>query len=97
MRAMGTSELYTGGDYLERNPDWHVADSAWKCDRIEELLPQAPRLESVCEVGCGAGEILRQLHDRRPSIGRLVGYEIAEAPYEMALARSHRSSLVHAR
>jgi Methyltransferase domain len=88
MRRMSTSELYTGGDYLERNPDWHVADSAWKCDRIEELLDQAPGLESVCEVGCGAGEILRQLHDRHPSIGRLVGYEIARAPYQMALRRS---------
>jgi SAM-dependent methyltransferase len=88
MRRMGTSELYTGGDYLERNPDWHVADSAWKCDRIEELLHLARGLQSVCEVGCGAGEILRQLHDRHPSIGRLVGYEIARAPYEMALERS---------
>src|ERR1700744_6457359 len=88
MRRMSTSELYTGGDYLERNPDWHVADSAWKCDRIEELLPQTPRLESVCEVGCGAGEILRQLHARPPSIGRMAGYEIAEAPYEMALQRA---------
>lgn len=84
---MTTSELYTGGQYSELNPDWHVADSAWKCDRVEELVGDWPGLDSVCEVGCGAGEILRQLHDRRPSIGRLVGYEIAEIPYQMALER----------
>ena len=33
-------------------------------------------------------EILRQLHDTRPSIRRLVGYEIAESPFQMAVGRS---------
>lgn len=84
---MSISELYTGGEYQQRNPDWHVADSAWKCDQVEALLGHAPDPGSVCEVGCGAGEILRQLHDRRPAIERLVGYEVAEAPYRMALDR----------
>jgi hypothetical protein len=42
---------------------------------------------SVCEVGCGAGEILRQLHDRMPRT-RLVGYEIAPAAVELAESRA---------
>lgn len=85
---MDTSRRYTGGDYLAQNPDWHVEDSAWKCDQIVRMLGSAAGFETVCEVGCGAGEILVQLQDRRPSIRRLVGYEIAEAAYAMAVGRS---------
>lgn len=85
---MGSSARYTSGDYLDKNPDWHAADSPWKCGRILEMLGDAAGVDSVCEVGCGAGEILRQLHERRPAINRLVGYEIAEAPFRMATDRS---------
>ncbi len=85
---MSTAERYTGGEYLEHNPDWHVADSAWKAEHILRMLGTMDGIETVCEVGCGAGEILRQLHDQRPSLTRLVGYEIAEAPFRMAAARS---------
>jgi SAM-dependent methyltransferase len=83
---MATTERYIGTDYAEANPDWHVADSPWKTTQIQRLLTAAPR--TVCEVGCGVGEILRQLHDRMPEIERLVGYEIAPAAFEMAKERA---------
>lgn len=88
LRPVSTAERYTGGDYLKHNPDWHVADSAWKAEHILRMVDTMDGFDSVCEVGCGAGEILRQLHERRPSIRRLVGYEIAEAPFRMAASRS---------
>jgi len=81
------ADRYTGDEYVASNPDWHVADSAWKADRVLELLGAEP-VETVCEVGCGAGEILRQLHDRMPATRRLVGYEIAQAPLSMAAERA---------
>ncbi len=52
-----------------------------------QLLRGAP-VETICEVGCGAGEILRQLHDQLPEVRHLVGYEIAEAPLAMAATRA---------
>jgi hypothetical protein len=88
MNWVDATERYTGGEYLEHNPDWHVSDSAWKAEHILRILGSMDGIDTVCEVGCGAGEILRQLHDRQPSLQRLVGYEIAEAPYRMAAARS---------
>ena len=55
-------ELYTQGDYLENNPTWHVEDSPWKAQQIIKMMRRNNiRPKTVCEVRCGAGEILRQL------------------------------------
>ena len=85
---MSTSDRYTGTHYLAHNPDWHVADSPWKADQIVQMLDGEPLPTSICEVGCGAGEILRQLHDRLPTVERLVGYDIAESAMAMAADRA---------
>ena len=77
---------YTNGEYLSTNPDWHIVDSRWKAAQVLEMLHDA-KVHTVCEVGCGAGEILRQIHDHLPDVRRLVGYEIAETPLAMALER----------
>ncbi|HEY7831798.1 MAG TPA: methyltransferase domain-containing protein [Solirubrobacteraceae bacterium] len=87
LEIVDVSNQYTDGSYATRHPTWHVADSPWKADQILRMLDGAS-VESICEVGCGAGEILRQLHDRLPDVSQLVGYEIAEAPLAMASSRT---------
>lgn len=72
MTAVETNDRYTGGDYLADNPGWHVADSAWKAEQILAGLGPA-RVQTVCEVGCGAGEVLVQLQRRLAAV-RLVGF-----------------------
>jgi predicted TPR repeat methyltransferase len=85
---MGT-ELYTEGAYLEQNPDWHAADSEWKATQILGMLERNDlRPASICEVGCGAGEILRQLHDRLEHLPSLFGYEISPQAFKLAVPRS---------
>jgi hypothetical protein len=81
------ADRYSGDEYVTSNPDWHVADSPWKAAQVLAMLKAEP-VETVCEVGCGAGEILRQLHDRMPATRRLVGYEIADVPLTMAAERT---------
>ena len=44
-------------------------------------LPLAP--QSVCEIGCGAGEILRELSTRLDPKTRFVGYEISSDAYQL--------------
>lgn len=86
---MGDSAItdrYTGDDYLLHNPGWHVPDSAWKADQIVGGLGSW-RPRTVCEVGCGAGEVLVQLRQRIDA-DRLVGYDIAAAAIELARARA---------
>lgn len=83
---MSVDARYTEGDYLSANPEWHVEDSPWKAAQVLDVLDGwQPR--SVCEVGCGVGAILRELHDRMPAT-RFVGYEIAPAAIELAKARA---------
>ncbi|MBM9602716.1 class I SAM-dependent methyltransferase [Desulfopila inferna] len=77
-------EIYTTGKYLQDNPTWHEEDSYWKSGNIfnmmqeNELMPQ-----TVCEVGCGAGEILRQLSFKLPDV-QFFGFEISPQAYELA-------------
>lgn len=88
MTRMGT-ERYTEGEYLQHNPDWHVGDSPWKANQIIEMLARHQlQPASICEVGCGAGEILRQLHDRLDYRPMLTGYEISPQALELAQPRT---------
>ena len=58
-KAMNTNEIYLDGTYLDKNPGWHEEDSAWKAEKILKILKRNKlKPSSICEVGCGAGEIL---------------------------------------
>lgn len=72
------STIYADGTYLRNNPDWHADDSAWKAGHVARMLQRngiAPR--SVCEVGCGSGEILVELRRQLGPGTRFVGYDIS--------------------
>lgn len=80
-------EIYRSREYLERNESWHVEDSAWKAQKILGAMKRCDlRPKSVCEVGCGAGEILRQLSLSLPE-SRFHGFEVSEHAFEMAKSR----------
>ena len=84
-----TESLYLEGDYLKNNPDWHVEDSSWKAGKIIDILTKNKITPSnVCEIGCGAGEILNQLYSVLPATSRFVGYDIAEDAIDMAKSRT---------
>jgi SAM-dependent methyltransferase len=81
------NSLYTDGRYLENNPGWHVADSAWKAKRIIAAVREAninPR--SICDIGCGAGEVIRCLAQQLPDC-EFHGYELSPQAYELAKSR----------
>ncbi len=81
---------YTDGEYLLQNPTWHVEDAPWKVEQILAMLRRhdlAPR--SVCEVGCGAGEILARLQRRLPDDCELAGYDISPQALRLASTRSN--------
>ena len=81
--------IYTDGTYLQNNPDWHVDDSPWKAKHIATMLERHGIVPTtVCEIGCGAGEILRALSTHlEPSAG-FFGYEISPNAYEICSAKS---------
>ncbi len=84
-----TFELYTRGSYGEKNPTWHVEHSAWKAQQILRMLKRnhlAPK--TFAEVGCGAGEILKQLHDKLDVNVHFVGYDISPQAHQLSQARA---------
>ncbi len=84
-----TQLIYTTGEYLGNNPTWHVEDSAWKAQQIFKII-ETNNLQpkSVCEVGCGSGEILNQLYLKMPETVDFTGYEISPQAFELCKTRN---------
>jgi hypothetical protein len=67
-------DIYNDHTYLANNPTWHEEDAPFKAERIMRLLRRnAIARNSICEVGCGSGEILVQLAAQLPPTTRLTG------------------------
>ena len=61
------SSIYDDRSYLERNPDWHFADTAWKALEIDRILKKNKiAWNSAVEVGCGSGGIVANMAARYP-------------------------------
>ncbi|GAC1369823.1 MAG: hypothetical protein NVS2B12_25030 [Ktedonobacteraceae bacterium] len=87
---MVTTNFYTSDVYLRNNPDWHVGTSLWKAQSILHMMKKhGIDPMSVCEIGCGAGEILRILQQRLDPQCTFVGYDIAPQAVEMAHRREN--------
>ena len=81
---------YTSGEHLAKVPDWHIEESPWKARHIASILRRnklAPR--TIGEVGCGFGEVLRQLQMRLPEDRVFWGYEISPQALEHANERTN--------
>ena len=91
---MASRTLYVDGEYLAKNPAWHAEESAWKARQVLHMLRQkgiSPR--SVCDVGCGAGEVLKQLQENLDRECAFWGYDIS--PQAIELAKTRASEKIH--
>jgi len=78
-------EMYEGDEYARKNPTWHEEDASWKANHVGRILTDnRVKFTTICEVGCGTGEILLNLEKQFPDAS-LSGYEIA--PYAFNLAK----------
>ena len=91
---MKLEELYTSGEYLQRNPTWHIEESSWK---VRHIVPMMKRhgLEpnTICEVGCGVGEVLRLLQENMSDACTFWGYDIS--PQALAIAKERANERLH--
>ncbi|MBZ5580377.1 MAG: class I SAM-dependent methyltransferase [Acidobacteriia bacterium] len=82
---------HLNGTYHRNHPTWHVEFSPWKAQNVSRLLEQKNlRPSTIGEVGCGVGEVLRQLQLRMDPACRFLGYDIAPPAIEMAKERENR-------
>jgi len=85
-------KIYSDGTYLKSHPTWHVEDSPWKAMQIESIVKRnglMPR--SICEVGCGAGEILNRLASSFGENVVLHGYEISPQAFELCRSKQKQN------
>jgi ubiquinone/menaquinone biosynthesis C-methylase UbiE len=88
--ASTPQEIYTQGEYLEKNPTWHTEDSLWKAQNIVRIMQRNGVMpETICEVGCGAGEILAHLQRQMARECRFWGYEISPQAYALCQGRAN--------
>lgn len=83
---------YLSGEYQKEHPDYHVEDSPWKAQQVLKMMARhqlGPR--TVCEVGCGAGEILGQLQAALPQNTEFCGYDISPHAGELWQARENEN------
>ncbi len=83
------TQIYEDGTYLDHNPSWHEEDSPWKAQQITRIIEKnglAPR--RICEIGCGAGEILNQLLETYADNKEFFGYEISPQAFEICCRKA---------
>jgi len=89
-RELVPEDMYTSGVYMDKNPTRHVEESQWKAQQIMRSLNKnhlMPR--TICEVGCGAGEVLKQLEGYMDQECRFWGYEISPLAFELSQSRAN--------
>jgi SAM-dependent methyltransferase len=88
-QAAGAASMYADGTYLRNNPDWHTSDSPWKARHVKAMLDRnglAPA--AICEVGCGAGDVLLNLARLMPAHTHFFGYDISPDAYRICSAKA---------
>ncbi|MGH9452516.1 MAG: class I SAM-dependent methyltransferase, partial [Terriglobia bacterium] len=82
--------MYMDGGYFEKNPLWHTDESPFKVTQILRML-QTNRLQpkTICEVGCGAGEVLKLLQGQMDKGCRFWGYDISPQALELCKSRAN--------
>jgi len=74
---MKTESRYIEGSYLAENPDWDRHDAPWKASKVNAILcDNQINPASICEVGCGSGDILVHLAKILPK-AKMTGYDIS--------------------
>lgn len=86
-----SKNIYINGTYEKNNPTWDVEDSFWKAKQILKIMNKnGIRPKSVCDVGCGAGEVLNQLYSQMPTDVDFVGYEISPQAFKLCQQRKKK-------
>jgi hypothetical protein len=74
---MKVETRYLDGSYLAHNPSWDRDDAEWKASLVAKILNDHHiKPNSVCEVGCGSGDILRCLRSSFP-LSKFLGYDVS--------------------
>ena len=82
--------MYTDGGYLEKNPLWHADESPFKVAQIQRMLAKNNlQPKTICDVGCGAGEVLKLLQEKMDNACSFWGYEMSPQALEICKSNAN--------
>ncbi len=77
--------IYNNQTYKNNNPSWHEEDASFKAAKILSIITKnSISFDTVCEIGCGSGEILLQLMNKLPSSIHYQGIDISQDAIKIA-------------
>jgi SAM-dependent methyltransferase len=83
------NDIYKDGTYFKNNPNWHQEESPWKANQVMNVIKRNNlKLSSICDVGCGAGDVLRLLSENLPNSISFTGYDISPQAFEISSKKS---------
>ena len=83
---------YIDGSYLAENPNWDRGDAPWKAAIVQHLLSDNQiKPASICEVGCGSGDILIHLAKHLPDT-IMTGFDISPQAADFWKEHQHANS-----
>ncbi len=86
------TRIYEDGTYLGNNPLWHEDDSPWKVKQIRKIIEKNSLTpKKICEIGCGAGEILNLLSEQYGKDVELFGYEISQQAFDLCKKKAKKN------
>src|SRR5258708_9433718 len=89
-----SENIYTSGAYFEENPLWHADESTWKVKYMLRILAKNRIVaKTICDVGCGTGEVLKLLQERMDKVCEFWGYDIS--PQAITLSQSRVNEKLH--
>ncbi len=87
---MSIDSRYTDGSYMAETGGWHAEDADWKAGHIKRVIAGiADRLSSVCDFGCGSGDVLARLAQNWMKPETFEGWELAREAF--ALSSRHQN------
>jgi len=88
--VISEKNIYLNAEYAQKNPTYHVERSAWKAEQILKMMrTNNLDVNTIAEIGCGAGEILRQLQCQLPKKLNFSGYEISPQALQLCKQREN--------
>ncbi|WP_221643607.1 MULTISPECIES: class I SAM-dependent methyltransferase [unclassified Nostoc] len=84
--------IYKDGTYLQNHPTWHEEHSPCKAKQIAKIIKRNNLNPlTICEIGCGAGEILNSLQTEFSDKTSFYGYEISPNAFEICKSKSGKN------
>jgi len=93
MIVNNVEKRYRDGTYLTHNPDWDRQECLWKAGLVKNVLDEFKiEPKTVCEIGCGTGDVLVHLKQFYPNY-EFTGYDIS--PQVEQFWEEHKAEGIH--